>query len=311
MAQRGKWISGLSADSPATEAALKALRLRLESVWHYLPLAALHPEDDIEHVHQLRVSSRRSFAAVETFQKCLPRKHRHWMGKQLRRIRRAAGDARDDDVLILRLTKMTEQNSGSGAKRLLKQVERHRTISQGPLVAIHEKLRDKGFQTRTRKLIEKIHWRGKTAEPSLLELSREQLGRRVDRFLNIARGELAEAEQLHQLRIEGKQLRYAMELFAPAHPRTFRSQLYRKIEDIQQRLGDLNDHCSALARYRRWLADISNQAEQATLQSMIELEEQALAQCQSEFQKFWTARRIDELQERFAQFIQPACATTP
>ena len=38
---------------------MRMLRYRLRGVLHYLPLAAEHPEEDIEHVHQLRVSSRR------------------------------------------------------------------------------------------------------------------------------------------------------------------------------------------------------------------------------------------------------------
>ena len=54
--------------------------------------------------HQLRVATRRAGAALEIFRDCLPEKDYQTARKQLRRLRRAAGAARDWDVLQYRHT---------------------------------------------------------------------------------------------------------------------------------------------------------------------------------------------------------------
>ena len=52
-----KWIAGLTGDMPAHEAAQRTLSLRLGVVRDRLPAAVFHADDDIEHVHQLRVGT--------------------------------------------------------------------------------------------------------------------------------------------------------------------------------------------------------------------------------------------------------------
>src|SRR5687767_3640798 len=94
----GKWISGLSEDMPAEEAARLALHLRVKAVIDLLPRALAGPQDDPEPVHQLRVSTRRAAAALRSFADLLPGKYHKGLARQLRRIRRAAGEARDWDV---------------------------------------------------------------------------------------------------------------------------------------------------------------------------------------------------------------------
>src|SRR5512136_2579188 len=50
---------------------------------------------DIEYIHRMRVASRRLRAALPLFESCFPqRKYRMWM-KELQKITRALGDARD------------------------------------------------------------------------------------------------------------------------------------------------------------------------------------------------------------------------
>src|SRR5262249_41512594 len=61
-------------------------------------------DKDPEYVHQLRVGTRRAGAAVEIFSVCLPEKVYKAARKQLKRLRRAAGEARDWDVFLMSLT---------------------------------------------------------------------------------------------------------------------------------------------------------------------------------------------------------------
>lgn len=108
-----KWVEGIAPEERVGEVASRTLQGRLGAVLHYLPLAAEKADEDLEHVHQLRVWARRATAALRLYQDLLPRRRLCWMRKQLKRVRRAANGARDCDVLLERLKKPT----GRGAQR--------------------------------------------------------------------------------------------------------------------------------------------------------------------------------------------------
>jgi CHAD domain-containing protein len=100
----GKWISDLKATTPVVDAARHVLTVRLEVVRDYLPLALQQADRDPEHVHQLRVGTRRARAALDIFACCLPLKVYKGARKHLRSIRQVAGEARDWDVFVASLT---------------------------------------------------------------------------------------------------------------------------------------------------------------------------------------------------------------
>src|SRR4051794_33720985 len=96
----GKWISDLKPQSPLAEAARHVLFVRLQVVKDHLPRATLEADRDIEYVHQLRVGTRRADAALRIFKACLPKKVHRKARRRLRKLRRAAGAARDWDVFL-------------------------------------------------------------------------------------------------------------------------------------------------------------------------------------------------------------------
>ena len=63
-----KWIQDVSPSDQTSDVALRTLRDRLDAVLYYLPLAAEGADEDLEHVHQLRVSSRRAAAALRLYE---------------------------------------------------------------------------------------------------------------------------------------------------------------------------------------------------------------------------------------------------
>src|SRR5262245_58375048 len=87
----GKWIRGLEPGMAQTEAARHVLAVRLEVVRGPLPRAVHQADKDPEHVHQLRVGTRRADAALRIFRSCLPGKVYREARARLRSIRRAAG----------------------------------------------------------------------------------------------------------------------------------------------------------------------------------------------------------------------------
>ena len=62
MSLSGKWIDGIRPDGSVGEAARVSLATRLAAVAYWLPLAAEYADQDVEHVHRLRVSTRRAIA---------------------------------------------------------------------------------------------------------------------------------------------------------------------------------------------------------------------------------------------------------
>lgn len=250
----GKWISDLAPTTPLVDAARHVLAVRLDVVRGCLG-PALHESDrDPEHVHQLRVATRRAGAAVEIFAACLPDRVYTEARRGLRRLRRAAGDARDWDVFLLTLAEQRKQSKRghwpgldflTGYALGQRQTAQDRLLEASPeypfgfdrlmaetVAAVHKPRYDPG----TRVLVD-------LAEPLLFGLMRN--------LENAAAGDLHNYEHLHQVRIAGKRLRYAMEIVACCFGPSFRDDLYPAIEAMQEILGRANDSCVAVQRLKR------------------------------------------------------------
>ncbi len=77
-----------------SEALLKRLQALTQEI------SGVRQAEDIEYIHRMRVASRRLRAALTLFEDCLPRKMFPGWQKQIRRITRALGAARDTDVQL-------------------------------------------------------------------------------------------------------------------------------------------------------------------------------------------------------------------
>src|SRR5262249_45024417 len=146
MSRKSKWIAADSPEQPAVEVAAAALKNRLSAMWRCLPLAAEHANDDVEYVHQLRVSSRRAMIAVENFACFMPERKAEWFRKRIRKVRRAAGAARDLDVLAARLRARIGDQPSVAAQELLDCVAARRREAQPAIRKIYRRLREKGFR---------------------------------------------------------------------------------------------------------------------------------------------------------------------
>ncbi len=67
-----KWITNLAPETPAADAARRVLSVRLAAVAARIAPAVDRSAEDVEHVHQLRVATRRAAAALRIFAECLP-----------------------------------------------------------------------------------------------------------------------------------------------------------------------------------------------------------------------------------------------
>jgi CHAD domain-containing protein len=242
MANNGKWISDLDATTPLPDAARRVLTVRLDVVRHHLPLALDKSDEDPEHIHQLRVSTRRAGAALKIVALCLPRKVYKTARNQLRQLRRAAGEVRDWDVFLEALP--TDEATAKERPAL----DFLTGYALGRREAGHEQLREVSADSpfaldrllaETVAAVHKPH--GGSGDRTLGGWARSLLGDLLRELDQAAAGDLDDYRQLHQVRIAGKRLRYAMEIFADCFAPAFREELYPQVEEMQEILGDAND----------------------------------------------------------------------
>ncbi len=236
MTLNSKWILAASADDPVHDVAVRTIEARLTAVRHHLPLAAEKPDENVEHVHQLRVATRRSVAALDMYRKLFPKEPRKALCRELKAVRRAAGRARDYDVLLLRQTPNSEDPL---ARQFQDDIRRRRGEAQIPLREIQASLAATHALDSLTQQMYAVADSDVVAGGSPLfgPWARKQLRKSVKAFFAAEPRQLNDLEALHTFRIRGKELRYAMELLVTAFPASFHTRLYPLIERLQDRLG--------------------------------------------------------------------------
>jgi CHAD domain-containing protein len=271
-----------------TEVGRAALKNRLQAVWHYLPLAATRPEEDSEYIHQVRVWARRSDAALQIFRSLLPKKTRKWVSRVLRRVRKAAGEPRDLDVFIERLAGEANASDREALGAVIDDLRERRRRAQPPVFEVYEELRLWKFDLRIELLADRLRWRDGTPEPDFRAAASAMLWPVIEEFHEACCADFSDAQALHELRICGKALRYAMELLAGAFHKSFRKQLYPTVGKLQDRLGVVNDHAVACERLRNWVREAQDPGRIAVLKDLADLECAAVGTTAEEFRAWWT-----------------------
>jgi CHAD domain-containing protein len=299
MIRHSKWLPHDVAEEPLTDVARMALAARLAAVWHHFSPAVLQGEHDAEHVHQLRVATRRATAALKLFDDLLPKRRVRRFETQLQQIRRAAGAARDLDVLAPRLANLATEDGGWAAASLTRRLQALRHAAQGPLLEIHRRLTKKSVEREIGKLLRRVRWQHHRAQPTFKQSAGKLLAKASKKFFAAAETDGKDLTELHVLRIRGKRLRYVIEILSPAFPSTLRDELYPTVVEVQQRLGEINDRAAACDQLRDWLDQTGDQREAALLQGLIDKEMAILHEKHADFMLWWTDARRQDLVERF------------
>ncbi|TAL30553.1 MAG: CHAD domain-containing protein [Alphaproteobacteria bacterium] len=266
----------------------------LKDVLFYLPKAAGKKEGKARYVHQLRVAARRAAAALDLYAGFMPQKQKVKLEKELKEIRRAAGKARDLDMLIALLEK---ERTGQGAAQILKLARRSRDKAQKELVRIRRRADEHDVAGLAGKLVKGIGTAdGKDARFG--PWSRAQLRPSVRAFFDAVPAAGAGLEELHAFRIRSKQLRYKMEMVQRAFPSAFKKDVLPRIESLQQRLGDINDIASRQRRMRKWISRGAGKRLSVHLRERIALDDTRLAAARADFAAYCTANFLQQLHEK-------------
>lgn len=310
MALQSTWLVVEHASTPASQVARRTLRKRLDAVWTELQAAA-GDRPDADRVHRLRVATRRTLAAVDAFADLLPAKRRDWFAKRLRRLRRAAGEARDLDVLTDRLGREVAGPQppvvGQAARdRLVAMLARRQAASRGPIRQMRDALLAGDWHGRTERLLDRVGSRGQ--DRPFADFARRRFRPLVARFFATADHRLRSAAEMHRLRIEGKKLRYAMEIFACVFPVREGVRCADALERLQETLGDFTDHAVAADRLRRWARSDGIGMQHRTLAALHDVEAARADKARKAFAKWWTPARRRRLRRALERTLRRRCA---
>lgn len=248
---------GVAVDDTMREAGRKVLRQHLLRM---LTAESGAFSGNVEGVHKMRVATRRMRAAWRVFDGAFKPKLQRRYVAELRVVARSLGAVRDLDVQIERLATYA---GGAGG---------HTDVDLEPLVNdwltrrahAHEALADQidsaayeRFVSDYRGFVEASDTRTAAGDSRV----RDEAGGRIWRAYERVRAHDevipgADAAQLHQLRIDGKRLRYTLEFFREILPPSV-DPLIAELTAQQDHLGLLNDAQVAATLTRTWLLELA------------------------------------------------------
>ncbi|HEY3378012.1 MAG TPA: CHAD domain-containing protein [Armatimonadota bacterium] len=231
--------------TPICVFAAHALLTQLRALAEELP--GVRVNVDIEHVHRMRVASRRLRIRLALFSECLPSARAAQWKKAVRRLTRALGAARDLDVQCLYVESvradLPDAQYAAGIDSLLDYLRQQRRLHQPTLIDILNR------QERNRTL-RAIHdalrpWakdHADPASPALHALATHAVeGRLADLLaLETSLDDPGNVAELHAMRIAAKHLRYTLETFEALFDDAVQPAL-QALRHVQDLLGDIHD----------------------------------------------------------------------
>lgn len=257
----GKWLDDVDPRAPLVDAARVALDRCLSELLRRLETVTANP-DDAERVRRLRVALRRTAVALDVFEACIPVGNAkvERLRRRMARARRAAGRLRDCDVHIelAHASVSAGVDPGDPAMR----------INVDSLQALRERRRRRFLRTlgeegprierRIRRMMESLKTAPGAGEdgPTLLDAARASLLTLLREAGKAAAADLDQPENLHELRIACKRVRYALELFVACVPAEVKDRLYPGLIAIQDTIGQSRDVYTFLKRIESVMEDV-------------------------------------------------------
>jgi CHAD domain-containing protein len=190
-------------------------------------------------VHDLRVAIRRFSQALVAFKQYFPNREVKDVRRELKVVMRLAGSARDCDVAIELLLKF----GGPDATALRQKVEARREEAATELVKGLKRCVARNLFSNWRTALLPAQPPKSCSYPIVDDEARHQVPRIAKRFFkagNRAADPKASPTEIHSFRIQGKKLRYTIELFQPVYGPIAETWLER-LKDVQSLLGNIND----------------------------------------------------------------------
>ena len=211
-------------------------------------LAGIRSDSDIEHLHDLRVATRRARTLLKTFRPLLGGPLVDAIGESLAWLGSETGPTRDADVHLLALERASRKLAAEDREALLPLIaflsERRQRVWKNLIAALDS--------PRFAHLVEQIDEltdpgggfaRACSESPTIAEFAAEQLAEVHRRLVKRGRKLRRHAPDaaVHRARIEGKRLRYLLEFFQSLYPPNRIEPVIKSIRRLQDELGSFND----------------------------------------------------------------------
>jgi CHAD domain-containing protein len=209
-------------------------------------------------LHRMRVASRRLRSLLPWFAVCLPRKQCALWRKEMRRLARGLGEARDTDVQIASVEHYLDADSQEqdrlGVRRLLLRLQQQRQQQQEHVITALDRL-ERGHVLE--KMEDTLHGLAAQAHAHQVEAQSPYVYRKARKVIQARLNALLAYEpyvqqpeciaELHAMRIAAKRLRYMMQACAPLYQDALETPI-QAAETCQEMLGDLHD-CDVWSDY--------------------------------------------------------------
>lgn len=233
-----------------SEAFGRILRYNLDFLLEWAPIA--YKGEDIEGVHQARVGLRRLRSALGLFRKALPREYTDSWGTEMQWIATAMGEARDLDVFISEGLKAMAGKIplASGEQKLTVLATQRRNEAYANVRIMLDSNRYKTFVTDFAYWVDNRGWNHMDVpndvrhelDKSIRMYASKLLNKRMRTTLAFgAEMGTMSTEELHELRIECKKLRYAIDFFQPIFVEKGIQAFTLHLKGLQDLLGIMND----------------------------------------------------------------------
>jgi CHAD domain-containing protein len=240
MAKKNKAPAPVHAEQTTEEAFVMILAHNLRYLSEWEPVA--RSWEDIEGVHQVRVTLRRMRSALTIFRPAIPKAVIAGWAQEMRWAAAETGLARDLDVFITEgLGAVAGKLELPGEQKLADIAQRHRRMAYEQVCAMLDSERYARLKRDFPTWLERRGWREgtltakhlKRLDSPVVTFARKVLDRHERRVLEAGTNvDPSSAEQMHRLRIECKKLRYAAEFFTP---------LFLGMEDFIAHMKGLQD----------------------------------------------------------------------
>ncbi len=251
---KAKEISGLDCEGNVLDWADEVLRVRFGEVIE--KCGAVLESENIEGVHDMRVSIRRLRSAMRDFSSLMKTKPLGKIKKELKRIADALGAVRDEDVAILALEKLRRKSKEKiikdGIGGLIDRRKEKREKAKNDLTETLSATALEDLQKRFDKAVEEAVKSSKTGKTiSFNQAGRKVVGQSVEEFCALT-DHIYEPfidKPLHELRIAAKRLRYAIELYTACWG--------KKIEPFAEGIAQMQDFLGEIHDADLWLESLS------------------------------------------------------
>jgi triphosphatase len=226
--------------------------------------------EDPEEVHDMRVATRRMRAAIKLFKNALPERARH-LRDEMKWVAAVLGDVRDLDVQLERLEEWSARADDDGYQDTLRRtsrlLEKQRKEARGRMLEALDSARYERFERSFAEMLKlgptpsltpgaAADEDSPTDEPAAVA-GRGLLRRRYRKWRKLADAidGASAPEEYHELRKEGKRLRYALEFFAEVYGDDVTGRLVKPLKTFQDDLGLHQDDLVAAEWLREMVTD--------------------------------------------------------